>query len=315
MKYSTVKMLLFGGAILISQPLFAQNTFVQGNLYLGFQNSAGGGTADYIINLGTATNIVGSNAVVNLSSAFSSSLFNNPSLQGTSSHILGGVVGGQNYASGDGTAHIYVTQLRTSNIGNPAVAGSSLNVFATQAQDNSAESALSQLNAPTAGSGLLDSTKSWEAYVEPATTGSSFYGTLPINPDSAVSASSVLYEDLWETSDSGDVRGSQGQPFQYLGYFTLDLTGSSPSLTFTSKNSPASLVPPVISSIIKTGSTVTVISSNAVPTFNYQLQYTASLSPTNWISVGGSQVAAASLVTNSDTSATGSARFYRILAH
>jgi hypothetical protein len=237
MKKLTTAALLVGGAILASPSAFAQ-TFVQNDLYLGFQNSAGGGTADYIINLGAASDFVGQSSVIDRSSDFSMSLFNDPSLQGTSAQIFGGVVGGENYSSGGGTAYIFATQLRTSNIGNPAVAGSSLNVFATQAQDNSAESALSQLNAPDAGSGLLDSTKSWEAYVEPTATPSTFYGTLPVNPDSAVSTSSVLYEDLWETSDSGDVRGSQGQPFQYVGYFTLDLTGGSPSLTFTPQAVP-----------------------------------------------------------------------------
>ncbi|HUA67100.1 MAG TPA: hypothetical protein VMA13_01015 [Candidatus Saccharimonadales bacterium] len=315
MKHLTAKVLLLGGAILASSSAFAQNTFVQNDLYLGFQNSTGGGTADYIINLGPVTNIIGSNVVVNLSSAFSSTLFNDPSLQGTSAQIFGGVVGGENYAAGGGTAYIYGTQLRTGNFGNPALPGSSLTQLAKQSQDNSAESALSQLNAPAAGMGLLDSTKSWEAFVEPTPTASSFFGNVGFNPDSAVSTSSILYEDLWETKDSGDARGSQGQPYTYLGYFTLDLTGSSPKFTFTSTNVPASLVPPAISSIIKTGSTVTVVSSNAVPTYNYQLQYTASLSPTNWISVGSSQVATASLVTNTDTSATDSQRFYRIQAH
>src|SRR5579859_4493676 len=125
MKYLTTAALLVGGAILASQSGFAQNTFVQNDLYLGFQNSGGGGTADYIINLGAASGIVGQSSVVDLSSDFSLSLFNNSSLQGTSSHIVGGVVGAATSAFNSGTAVVYGTALRTSNIGTPALAGSS----------------------------------------------------------------------------------------------------------------------------------------------------------------------------------------------
>ena len=307
--------LLLGGAILASQSAFAQFTFVQNDLYLGFQNSGGAGSADYIINLGPTTHILGSNTVVDLSSDFSSSLFNNVSLRGTSSHIFGGVVGGQN-SGVNGTSDIYLTQLRTSNIGNPALAGSSLTGVQSQSQDDSAEADLSVLNAPGAGTGSLDSSKSWEASVEPANNAGTFLGVTGINPDSQVSTNTALYEDLWVTSDSGDPRGSLGQPFTYLGYFTLDLTGGSPSLTFTSTNVPPTLATkPVIVSVKKTGSTVTVVSSNAVPTFTYQLQFTASLSPTNWMNVGSSVVAGSTMVTNTDATATDTNRFYRVQGH
>jgi hypothetical protein len=230
--------LLVGGAILASQSAFAQ-TFVQNDLYLGFQNLNGGGTADYIINLGAASGIVGQSSVVDLSSDFSLSLFNDPSLQGSSSHILGGVVGAANSAYNTGTAVVYGTVLRTSNIGSPAFPGSSAPAGLTkQSIDNSTESTLSQLISPSAGTGRLDNSKSWEAYVEPTFSSSSFYGNAGFNPDSGVSTSSVLYEDLWQTSDSGDPRGSSGQPYTYKGYFKLDLTGNSPSLTFTPQAVP-----------------------------------------------------------------------------
>ena len=58
-----------------------------------------------------------------------------------------------------------------------------------------------------------------------------------------------------------------------------------------------------------------MVSSNAVPTYNYQLQYTTSLNPTNWINVGSSLVAGGTMVTNTDTTATGSQRFYRVQGH
>jgi hypothetical protein len=238
MKILTRAALLVGGAILASQSIFAQ-TFVQNDLYLGFQNLNGGGTADYIINLGAASGVVSQSSVVDLSSDFSLSLFNSASLQGTSSKIFGGVVGAANSAFNSGTAVVYGTALRTSNIGDPALAGSSAPAGLTkQSIDNSTESAIGQLIAPSAGTGLLDNSKSWEAYVEPTLNSGSFYGNAGFNPDSGVSTSSVLYEDLWKTSDSGDARGSSGQPYTYVGYFTLNLTGSSPSLTFTPQAVP-----------------------------------------------------------------------------
>ena len=311
MKFLTTAVLVISGVILGSQSGLAQlPTFANDNLYLGFQNSGGGGTADYIINLGPTTNIIGSNTVIDLSSDFSSSLFNNSSLQGTSQQILGGVIGANN--SGN-PSDVWGTQLRTSNIGNPALAGSSAPGGLTTAEDTTTAQQLSTLNAPAAGIGVLDGGKTWEAYVEPTFSIHSFWGNAGFNPDSAVSTSTVLYEDLWMTSDSSS-RGTA--PFTYVGYFTLDLTGGSPKLTFTSVNVPASLTTkPVIVSISKAVSTVTVVSSNAVPTFNYQLQFTTSLNPTSWTSVGSSVVAGSTLVTNTDTTATAAQRFYRVQGH
>ncbi|HUA39332.1 MAG TPA: hypothetical protein VMA35_13150, partial [Candidatus Sulfopaludibacter sp.] len=80
MKKLTRAALVVGGAILTFQSAFAQPSFVQNDLYLGFQNSGGGGSADYIINLGPVSGIVGQSSVVDLSSDFSSSLFNSASL-------------------------------------------------------------------------------------------------------------------------------------------------------------------------------------------------------------------------------------------
>ena len=298
---------LIGGAILGAQPGFAQTTtLVNDDLYLGFQNSGGGGIADYIINLGPTTNIVGSNVVVDLSSSFSLSLFNNASLQGTNSAgIFAGVVAVNN--SGN-PSEVWGTQLRTSNLGNPALAGSSAPGGLTTAQDTFVAQKLSPLNAPAAGTGVLDGSKTWEAYVEPTLTANSFWGTAGFNPDSSFRTNTVLYEDLWWTSNSSS-RGSQ--PFTYVGFFKLDLTGS-PKLTFTSMNVPGTLTSPVVVSVTKSGSTVTVVSSNAVPTHMYQLQSTSSLNPVSWGNVGSSALASGTLVTNMDTSATASKQFYRV---
>ena len=305
MKKLTAAALLVGGAFLASQSAFGQA--VANDLYFGFENQAGGGTADYIINLGAASGIVGQSSVVDLSSDFSLSDFD--SVLGASSRMFGGVVGG--LSSSTSTADLYAAQLR-SGAGTPSVAGSTAPAGLSRAQDDNALSDLSTLFSPATGTGGLDPNKTWESDVEPANNNNSFYGVTGINPDSSVSLSRVLYEDLWETS-SGSLSGTK--PFTYLGYFTLDLTGANPKLTFTPKNAPVSLTPPVIVSVSKTGSTVTVVSSNAVPTYNYQLQYTASLNPANWLNVGSALVASGSMMTNTDSTATGTPRYYRIQAH
>ncbi len=286
-----------------SQSAFAQVALISNDLYMGFENQAGGGSSDYIINLGAASGIVGGGSVVNLSSDFSLSDFN--AVLGISSSMLGGVVA----ASNGNPPDLYVTQLRSGGAGTPSVPGSTSPGTFYQGDIIVGYNDLSQLlNLPSAGNGLLDTSKYWESYVEPTFTSGTFYGDTGINPDAAVATNSVLYEDLWYVSNNSI---STKKPFTYLGYFTLNPTGS-PSLTFTPTNAPASLTAPFIVSVSKAGSTVTVVSSNAVPTHTYQLQYTASLSPTNWISVGSSQVAGTTVVTNIDSSATNSPRFYRV---
>jgi hypothetical protein len=304
MKKLITATILVGGAIMASPSAFAQVTLISDDLYMGFENQAGGGTADYIINLGAASGIVGSSTVVNLSSDFSLSNFK--SVLGNSSSMFGGVVA----ASNGNPPNLYVTQLRSGGAGTPSVPGSVSPVSFYKGDILLAYSDLGQLaNLPTAGNGVLDGSKSWETYVEPNNANGTLYGDTGINPDSPVGTNSVLYEDLWYISNNSQTTKI---PFTYVGYFTLNLTGGSPSLTFTPTNAPATLTAPIITSVSKAGSTVTVISSNAAPTHMYQLQSTASLSPTSWSNVGSSVMAGGTLVTNTDTSAAGSAKFYRV---
>lgn len=305
---------MFGaGVMMASQSAWGQ-TFVADDLYFGFENQAGGGKEDYIINLGPASGIVGGSSVLTFSSDVSQTYIN--VVLGASSKLMGGVVGAN--GGGNPTSDFYVTQLRTSNIGNPAVAGSTLTATMTRTQDSSTASALSNLGGPPEtlpgpGGGLLDTNKTWETYVEPNSSGSpqSELSISGINPDSSITKTAVLYEDLWHTTSSS-LTG--GKPFTYEGYFTLNLTGSSPALTFTPINATVSLQQPVIKSINVTGSTATLISTNAVATHTYQLQYTASLSPVSWQNVGSAVTANGATVTNTDTTATATQRFYQIQA-
>ena len=304
MKKLVTTAIVAGGAFIVSPSAFAQVQLISNDLYMGFENQAGGGTSDYIINFGPASGIVGSSAVVNLSSDFSLSNFK--AVLGASSNMFGGVVGAYNGNPPD----LYATQLRSGGAGIPSVPGSVSPGSFYKGDIITAYNDLGQLpNLPTAGNGLLDSSKSWESYVEPTFAAGTFYGDTGINPDSAVGTNTVLYEDLWYISNSST---STKKPFTYVGYFTLNLTGASPSLTFTPTNAPAPLTNPVIVFIAKAGSTVTVFSSNAAPTHTYQLQSTTSLNPTSWGNVGSSVVAGGTLVTNTDPSATSAPRFYRV---
>jgi hypothetical protein len=224
MKKLTTAALLVGGAILACQSAFGQD--VANDLYFGFQNQAGGGSEDYIINLGAASSIVGQSTVVNLSSDFSLSDFN--AVLGSSSSMFGGVIGAASATVNGGTGDVFATQLRGGGAGTPSVAGSTAPGAVSRSTDNSAYSDLGTLYSPSAGTGGLDSNKSWEKLVEPTFTVNSFYGVTGVNPDSSVTASGMLYEDLWESSSSS-LSGTE--PFTYLGYFTLNAASS--SLTFT----------------------------------------------------------------------------------
>jgi hypothetical protein len=222
------------GAVMAFQSAQAQNSFVPNDLYLGFQNSAGGGSADYIINLGSAASLITSSSTVNLTGDFSLATFQSASLFGNNSGaaIMGGVVGGSNAGN---PSDLFVTQLRNGGPGSRFTAGSSLSGKSGLFADNTAYSDMGLIAAPGAGVGVLDTGLSWEKNIEPANAAGTFLGDTGINPDSAVNPSGVLYEDLWGTSSSGGL-----QSFTYDGYFTLDLSNSSASLTFTPAPEPSS---------------------------------------------------------------------------
>ena len=228
---------LVAGAIMVSQSAHAQyaGSFIQNDLYLGFQNQGGGGSADYIINLGSASSLINSINPVNLSGDFSLSDFTSSLLQGNNAGatIKAGVIGG---SSSDNPSDVFVTQLR-STLNGQSQGGSIAPAGLSDFQDDDVVADMSQIIAPSVGTGVLDTGKSWESFVEPTFSAGTVYGDSGVNPDSLVSTSSVLYEDLWETSTTGSA-----QPFVYEGYFTLDLTGDGGStLTFTPVPEPSTL--------------------------------------------------------------------------
>src|ERR1700739_664133 len=99
-----------GGAILASHSVFGQTySSTPNDLLFGFQNQAGGGTEDYIINLGPPSSIIGKSTVVDLSSDFSISDFD--AVLGGSFSMQGGVIGaasGSNSGTPN-TADVFLT--------------------------------------------------------------------------------------------------------------------------------------------------------------------------------------------------------------
>jgi hypothetical protein len=126
-----------------------------------------------------------------------------------------GVVGGNNHPPSSGY-DIYATAPLGYDL-----SGSSI----TSGGISSSVSDLTSIPFPTASSGVGDSTKSWSAFVDKLAAGS-FYGDSGIDPDSAIGSSGIINEGLWEATPTSN--------YTYLGYFTLDTTGGSPSLSFTS---------------------------------------------------------------------------------
>jgi hypothetical protein len=200
----------------------AHAAFTANDLYLGFNQSSG--TGDYIIDLGQASAAgVGGSSVVNLSGDFSLSLFNNAFTTGPTGVSMG-VVGGQSQFPS--SYDLYATVLRSGGPGTASVAGSDLSPFNhSQSTIANSVSPLTGLTLPTAGNGLVDAGKSWTANVSPTFTANSFYGASGVNPSAAFDGTGVLYEDLWKATPNN--------AYTYAGFFTMDLSGSSPNLTFT----------------------------------------------------------------------------------
>jgi hypothetical protein len=183
---------------LISHPALAGIT--ANDIYLGFY--ASGSTGDYLIDLGPPGTIgIGGSSVVDLSSSFSSVLFNSAFTGGFTGVSMGAVGGQSQFPS---SYDLYTTAFRSGGAGNPAVAGSDLTGF-NHSQGTIANSvaALTSVAFPTAGTGFVDANKTWQANVSPTFTANTFYGASGANPSSAFDGTGVLYEDLWKATTTG----------------------------------------------------------------------------------------------------------------
>jgi len=204
----------------------AQAGITANDIYIGFYASSS--TGDYLIDLGQPGTVgVGGTSVVDLSGSFSLSMFNTAFTSGYTGVSMGAVGGQSSFPS---SYDLYTTTLRSGGAGIPGIAGSDLTGF-NHSQGTIANSvtALTPVAFPTAGNGIVDASKSWQANISPTFTAGSFSGASGVNPSSAFDGSGVLYEDLWKATPVGG--------YTYLGFFKMD--GNNNSLTFT----PVAVVP------------------------------------------------------------------------
>ncbi len=224
---------LVAGALLACQAAHAAG-ITANDLYMGFQNS--GASSDYIVNLGAASSILGQDTVVNLSGDFTESDIT--AILGGAGTSYAGTIGANNAGGVPSVANpadAYGTVLRTSNLGNNAVSGSVQPTAISSGSDITAYNDLGTLNAPATAGGQLDSGKTFTADVPSSgATAGTYNSATGLIPNSAVTTSSALIEDLWYTADPSTGRTDTSKPWVYEGYFTIDLTGSSPDVTFTS---------------------------------------------------------------------------------
>jgi hypothetical protein len=202
---------------LISQFTHAATT--ANDIYLGFYSS--GASGDYLIDLGQPGVVgIGGSSIVNLSGDFSMTMFNSTFTSGFTGVSMGAVGGQSTFPS---SYDLYATTFRTGGAGIPGVAGSDLTgANHSQSTLSTAYSTLTGVAFPTAGNGIVDANKSWQANVSPTFSAGSFYGASGVNPSSAFDGTGVLYEDLWKATPTS---------YTYLGYITMDANQG--DLTFT----------------------------------------------------------------------------------
>jgi len=231
-KVALLSVLFSAAACQISQAGFTTN-----DLYLGFTQPSA--QSDYIIDLGQPTAVgVGGSSVVDLSASFSSSTFNSVFAGGPNGVVVA-VVGGNNVF---GSFGVFATQLRTSGPGNPPVAGSAVTATHSTSQMSGGASQVASIlsstigGLPAAGNSLVDSTKSYTAVVNTTGLQNNFIGKTGVIPFGTLDSSAILYLDLY--------RATVSTAYTYLGFFTINLSGSTPKLTFTPSAANGGTVPP-----------------------------------------------------------------------
>lgn len=241
--------LIAASAALATQAAHAQG-FNNGDIVLGFTEASAAN--DYIMELGSYQSVgVGGSSVVNLSSIFSSgqgaNTFNSD-FSGGLSGVSVGAAGGYNGSLS--TTINFETVLRTSNFGTPSVAGSTapgsyvrtvgssglgilggmvngINTYGQSLATPYSFGAGQSVSVAHAGVGTTAS--SWNNNVDSFTPPTSSWATSTGHEVDSAASGSVIVEDLWGAKIS-----SGSYVFnQYEGYFTIDTSGASPSLTFT----------------------------------------------------------------------------------
>jgi hypothetical protein len=301
------KIAMLAAAAALASP-GARAAFKTNDLYLGFNNPSA--ASDYIIDLGQAMSAVGVGgaSVVDLSSLVSASTFSNvfsaTGVEGVNVAVVGGNNQFPNYS-------VYATQVRTGGVGAPAAAGSSLAAAATsQSVLSGAAATLTGHPWPTAGAGTNDSTQSYTTYVGPAQVGGNFYSKSGVNAFGTFDSSGVIYLDLWNAAT--------GNAYVYKGYFKVDLSGATPSLTFTPQAAAVAPPPPPAPALrISRSGPDSYISFLSASNTAYRLFYTntsgLSTPVTNWPSLGGTLTGDGTTNTFHDISVE-PVRFYKVQA-
>lgn len=229
MHHLTKKTLLALAGMALVSSAKAQYTINNNDLLLGFTASTGG--SDLVIDLGSASSIVGGSAPVDLSANVSLSQLNG--LFGSLNNLETGVAGAS-------LGKVYSTVFRNG----AGVASSANTSTPAPLLGNSSIGNQARLNINTAGGDITSGNQAivpkgdgteWSAQIS-ATTGNSltvnFNNPDSITPANFVSSGGLLYEDLYLSTTASST---------YLGYFTLN---SSAGLSFT----PSATVAPEPSS-------------------------------------------------------------------
>ena len=287
----------------------AQAGFTANDLYLGFSQSSA--TSDYIIDLGQPTALgLGGSSVMDISGDFSLATFNSV-FTGGANGVNMAIIGGNNAP----VFGVFATQVRSGGSGDPAVAGSSITATHSTSQMSGGAASITAIGAlagglPTAGNYLLDPNKTYTAAVATGVQ-NNFIGKTGVIPFGTFDISSILYLDLYHATVSS--------PYTYLGYFTFDLSTSSPKFTFTPSGAASSAVPPPPPYLLlgRSGS-VTTISFGTTNGATYNLHYTNSAgvsAPVSTWSVLPSTITGDGSTNSFTDSTTDTDRVYRVGAH
>lgn len=203
-----------------------------GDLVLGFTQSSGNPSGnDYVIDLGSS--FLGTSGVTDLSSLISLTTFN--STFSSVSAVNAGVVGGIN-TGGDGT-EVWLTSLRNGSPASVTIPGTETKPSKITLSGNLSGAAA------VAGSVLLGTPSqtdtglgSWTQQIakSPTLAGANTHNFVSYigssgNPLRNIGTSGILIEDLWTESNVGGTLSAM----TYDGFFTLDMTGSTPVFTYT----------------------------------------------------------------------------------
>jgi hypothetical protein len=105
--------------------------------------------------------------------------------------------------------------------------------------------------------------------------------------------------------------GRIGNATYAAGRFTTTADGSGILLTYTPSTQPVAMPPRMTTVVLDVSGRVTVYYMNTFPGTNYVLSYSTNLTSPNWFIVG-SKTATAWDDSQTDNSATGDQRFYRV---